>query len=983
MLGLASQQWFFIQNAFRNKNRPRIDGKNGTDRKSLRLRFGTLNILTLTNKIEELIDVMKDRRLDVLGLSETKWRGWGEKELRDGYKLFWSGNRRGRNGVAFIGNKEIKERIEEVKYISDRLISMTIKMKTEKCVIMQVYAPQAGCTDQEKEDFEVELEEQVDNVNILMGDLNAKVGRDRRGYEEVLGAFGYGPRNREGERLLDLCARSGLAIGNSRFQKRESHVVTRYSWDGNQKSVIDYVIVDKVWGEKLIDVKVVPSVNMEGDHRLLVGTFKWFRSSKKLKGETTFTRIKVWKLQQKEELEKFQMMVRKKLPKNEIGTVEAEWENFKKVLVGSAEEVCGRTRGKKKEKTTDWWNERTIEAVREKNIAFRKWWKSRKQEDKQSYNEKRRVCSKIIKEEKRKTWEQFTNKLEADMESNKKMFYKMMKNKKRSTESAKHMEDENGRLVENGEDIRNLWRDYFKDLLNSGLRRDESEELRNDNKLVELEEMTWNEIENAVKGMKNNKSAGPDEVTVDMIKALGPVGLHWLKRLFMCVLKEGRTPEEWGRGDIVTLFKKGSRKRCGNYRGITLMCQVAKIFEKVILNRIGNYIENQVSEEQHGFRRNRSTVDLIFAVRQLIEKHWEFDQKIICVFIDIEKAYDSVKRSAIWDSLRCIGLEEKYIEWIKELYRIHKCRVKTVAGYTRWFDIGRGLKQGSILSPILFNVIMEIMWREIKNTGGNVGTMMFADDIMLWGRSEGELQRQLDKWTEVMRGRGLRISKEKSEVMVIGRDGELERPLKVEGKPLKLVEKFTYLGTVISNDGRMAQEITTRLGKGAGFYQSIRHLLWDKDIPKKAKVTMYKTYYTPIVTYGAEVWNITEREWSRVQAGEMKFIRGIKGKTRLDRMRNEELRRGIVEESLRERVEKSRLRWFGHVKRMEDVRIPRRMSELQMNGRRPRGRPRGRWIDEVKRDVEARGVQWGYVEEEELWKDRRRWRGLVNTQTRR
>jgi hypothetical protein len=173
------------------------------------------------------------------------------------------------------------------------------------------------------------------------------------------------------------------------------------------------------------------------------------------------------------------------------------------------------------------------------------------------------------------------------------------------------------------------------------------------------------------------------------------------------------------------------------------------------------------------------------------------------------------------------------------------------------------------------------------------------------------------------------------------------------------------------------------MGKGAGFYQSIRHLLWDKDIPKKAKVTMYKTYYTPIVTYGAEVWNITEREWSRVQAGEMKFIRGIKGKTRLDRMRNEELRRGIVEESLRETVEKSRLRWFGHVKRMEDVRIPRRMSEIRMNGRRPRGRPRRRWIDEVKRDVEARGIQWRYVEEEELWRDRRRWRGLVNTQTRR
>lgn len=73
-------------------------------------------------------------------------------------------------------------------------------------------------------------------------------------------------------------------------------------------------------------------------------------------------------------------------------------------------------------------------------------------------------------------------------------------------------------------------------------------------KLGGIGEVTWNELENAVRGMKCNKAAGPDEITGDMIKVLGPIGIQWLKRLFGCVLKEGWTPEERGRGDIITLF---------------------------------------------------------------------------------------------------------------------------------------------------------------------------------------------------------------------------------------------------------------------------------------------------------------------------------------------------------------------------------------------------------------------------------------------
>lgn len=569
------------------------------------------------------------------------------------------------------------------------------------------------------------------------------------------------------------------------------------------------------------------------------------------------------------------------------------------------------------------------------------------------------------------------------MNGNKKMFYKMMKNKKRTTESAKKMEAEDGEIIEQEGAIKELWKNYFERLLNSNDDQENEKVNLGEIRLMEMKEISWIEVENALKKMKSNKSAGPDELTTDMIKVLGPVGIHWVTRLFKCIWQNGKVPDDWGRGEIITLFKKGSKRQCKNYRGITLTSQIAKIFEKILLNRVGDKIEEELSEEQHGFRRGRSTVDLIFALRQVVEKYWEYNKKLIVVFLDIEKAYDSVKRSVIWESLRQIGVDETIINWIKELYRVHECRVRTTVGHTDWFSINQGLKQGSVLSPVLFNVVMEVMIRKIREgNGGNIKTMIFADDIMIWGHNHYEVQNQLNRWNALMKERGLKISAEKSEVIVVGRDSDLENEITLDNVKLKKVDGFKYLGSWITNDGKLDQEISARLESGARFYQSVKHLVWNRDVPKKAKVTMFKTYYVPITTYAGETWRLTERQWSRLQAGEMRFLRAIKGKTRRDKIRNEEIRENIVDESLRQRVEKSRLKWYGHVKRMEEGRLPKVMEELAITGKRPRGRPRRRWIDDIKKDVTRRGYRFENIQQEEVWKDRKKWRGLVYTQTR-
>ena len=203
----------------------------------------------------------------------------------------------------------------------------------------------------------------------------------------------------------------------------------------------------------------------------------------------------------------------------------------------------------------------------------------------------------------------------------------------------------------------------------------------------------------------------------------------------------------------------------------------------------------------------------------------------------------------------------------------------------------------------------------------------------------------------------------------------------MEDKELEVVKHFKYLGSDLTEDGRLDLEIS-RIQLGSAFYQQVRGLVWNKDIPMKAKEVMYKAYYVPIMTYAAETWTITQRDESRVQAAEMKFLRSMVQKTRRDRVRNEDIRKELGVQKLNDKLEQNRLRWFGHVKRMNEVRLPRQAMEGRMSGKRGRGRPRMRWMDSVKNSIRKRNLDWNTVSEEEWWNDRTKWRGTIFTPTR-
>ena len=183
--------------------------------------------------------------------------------------------------------------------------------------------------------------------------------------------------------------------------------------------------------------------------------------------------------------------------------------------------------------------------------------------------------------------------------------------------------------------------------------------------------------------------------------------------------------------------------------------------------------------------------------------------------------------------------------------------------------------------------------------------------------------------------------------MVLSRK-RVECPLQVGQVALLQVEEFKYLGILFTSDGRREREIDRRIGAASAVMRTLhRSVVVKRELSRKAKLSIYRSVYVPILTYGHELWVMTERMRSRVQAAEMSFLRRVSGLSLRDRVRNSDIRERLGVEPLLLHVERSQLRWVGHLVRMPPGRFPGEVFRARPTGRRPRGRPRTRWRDYI------------------------------------
>ncbi|KAK3537270.1 hypothetical protein QTP70_007006 [Hemibagrus guttatus] len=913
--------------------------------KSVGLRI-TLNVGTMTGKDRELADMMERRKVDILCVQETRWKGSKAHSIGAGFKLFHYGVDSKRNGVGVVLKEKFVRNVLEVKRVSDRV--MSLKLEGVMLNVVSGYAPQVGCELEEKERFWSELDEVMESIptgeRVVIGaDFNGHVGEGNTGDEEVMGKFGVKERNLEGQMVVDFAKRMDMGVVNTYFQKREEHRVTYKS--GGRRTQIDYILCRRGNLKEISDCKVVVGESVARQHRMVVCRMTLMVCKKKRSKIEIEKKIKWWKLKKEECCEEFRQKLRQALGGQVV--LPDDWETTAEVIRETGRKVLGVSSGRRKEdKETWWWNEEVQDSIQRKRLAKKKWDMDRTEENRQEYKELQRRVKREVSKAKQKAYDELYTRL--DTREGEKDLYRLARQRDRDGKDVQKVsviKDRDGRVLTSEESVQRRWKEYFEELMNEENEREKRVEGVNSVE-QKVDKIRKDEVRKALKRMKSGKAVGPDDIPVEVWKCLEEAAVEFLTSLFNRVLESERMPEEWRRSVLVPIFKnKGDVQSCSNYRGVKLMSHTMKLWERVVEARLRKVVE--MCEQQYGFMPRKSTTDVIFALRILMEKYRDGQRELHCVFVDLEKAYDRVPREELWYCMRKSGVAEKYVRVVQDMYERSRTVVRCAVGQTEEFKVEVGLHQGSALSPFLFAIVMDQLSEEVRQE--SPWTMMFADDIVICSESKEQVEENLERWRFALERRGMKVSHSKTEYMCVN-EREGSGTVRLQGEEVKKVQEFKYLGSTVQSNGECGKEIKKRVQAGWNGWRKVSGVLCDRKISARIKGKVYRTVVRPAMLYGLETVSLRKRQESELEVAELKMLRFSLGVTRLDRIRNEYIRGTAHIGRLGDKVREARLRWFGHVQRRESEYIGRRMLDMELPGRRQRGRPKRRYMDVINED---------------------------------
>ncbi|VDP00515.1 unnamed protein product, partial [Schistosoma mattheei] len=202
--------------------------------------------------------------------------------------------------------------------------------------------------------------------------------------------------------------------------------------------------------------------------------------------------------------------------------------------------------------------------------------------------------------------------------------------------------------------------------------------------------------------IKSGKAAGPDNIPAEALKADVTANARILHILFNKIWDEEQVPKDWKEGLPIKIPKNGDLSNCDNYRGITLLSILGKVFNKVLLNRMKDCIDAQLRDQKAGFCKDRSCTDQIATLWTILEQSTEWDSSLYINFIDYEKAFDSVDRTTLWKLFRHLGVLQKIVNIIQSSYDGLHCKIVHGGQLSNSFEVKTGVRQRCLLSSFLF-----------------------------------------------------------------------------------------------------------------------------------------------------------------------------------------------------------------------------------------------------------------------------------------
>ena len=896
---------------------------------------------------------------------------------------------RKRHSSSYLTSEKVSDRIIKAYFAGNPMVT-----------IIAAYAPTETATVDDKEDFYSDLLKAIEsepphNVIIVLGDFNARIGDDSHKINpQIIGRNNYHDKtNDNGKRLVSICQQTNLRQVQSRFPQPSRK---QWTWKHprGSKAQLDHILVNAKWVRSITNCRVYNSIELDSDHRIVSANFKIrFRKFK----QTPSDRKKYnWNkvIENLEICQQYQLELKNRfdaLP--EVEDSETMHNDIVEIIGECAQNVIGNP---PKRRPKQWVSDASLTLVANRDNAKKRYHQKKTAATKERWrNLAKQVQESYLEDERRYMERQIAELEQANRQGASRRTWKIMNDisGKSTPCPAGKVKKLNGDIVKSPQELLDEWRKYFSNLLNAppvtSTREIPPAEVDLEIKTGDFDRV---EIDKAIKSLNNYKAPGFDyNITAEAIKYGGDELAERLLKLVNLTKNQQKPPSDWIKNLIVPLPKKGDLTKITNYRGITLMSIAAKLYNKLLLNRMRDKLDAKLRMNQAGYRPGRGCTEHVHVLRRILEGCDLKNLPLVAVFVDFKKAFDSIDRNVMFKILRHYGVPEPITNAIRLLYEGTRSAVIINGTITDEFEVNTGVLQGDVLAPYLFIVVIDWVMRnaDIHDLGftthkrqssripeKKVGDLEYADDIGLLENDTENAQKQLDAISEVAKETGLLINVDKTKVL--SKNINPAPKIMLDGTALVVVNDFQYLGAWVNDT---LKDFKHRRAKAWTAFWKLKKI-WDSNADIKLKITFFNASVLFVLLYATESYVIDTALQNKINAFQTQCLRIILKISKEDHVTNEHVHKLTNTHPLMKRVTKSQLSFLGHsIRRSKDDLIQQYCLYVPAHGQRSRGRPKTTYKQHIAKSIYGDAM----IEEKVLRdaaSDRVAWRNVVKAASR-
>lgn len=782
-----------------------------------------INIRSLRNKLDDLNDIVyQNKNIHIIILTET-WIYANEEQYFniDKFKAVHNcRNTRGggasiyiREEIAFIENDMTAYNFNECNIVS-------LKLVKQKLTIFGVYRPPQNNIEEYINELDKLLENQKETC-ILIGDINLDLLKDT----QVVTNY---------KNTIDM---NGFQIQNQLTSKNATRITQ------TSASIIDHIITNHN-----LTCDVTLEDHIITDHKIICTELKRVR----LKME----KVKITRSYL--EQEKWSTNVKSKILLEEVQT-------FKQIadIINEEKKNCTKEYTIKIKENNHWITSEFIKKIKLRDRLYSRFKKVPSDYTQNEFKKIKNEVNNIRKRLQKDYAETKFKEAQGDYRQTWALLNQICNKKARTNKTINHITDKNGVIISNDYDKATAFNKHFSSIgetLASQITNNPQDPFLEEevNESIFLKPTDCTEIKNIILELKNKCAPGMDNVSKkDLLLLWDAIGTK-IVDIVNKILEKGIYPEELKTAKVIPVYKKGAQDELNNYRPISLLSTFSKIVEKVAKSRMINFINStfMFDKYQYGFQRKNSTLGATADLLDHISSELDKNKYVIAVFVDLQKAFDTVNIELMLEKLNKMGFRGICHNLLRTYSTERKQYTVVNSSNSNQQNVTVGVAQGSVLGPLQYLLYVHSL--KLVNLGCKY--FMFADDTVLVYSAENEdeleqaINRDLDLYSQWLCYNKLTINIKKTVYMIIKQQGKrsCNPTVRLNNQVLTQVTEYNYLGLIISNNLTWNSHINKVINKVApiiGVLKRCSHQLNDN-----TRFLLYNSFIEPHFRYLLPCW---------------------------------------------------------------------------------------------------------------------------------